>query len=134
LNWRIPLAEFVTNRIMERLDSRRSEVPKPDFRDALSIKVVRGIALTLTLEIPQDLAALLGAPDRDLSRTALEVPAVEEYRSHRLPAAQFRRLLDISRFEADRILKAHSVWLEYDLENFEREGEAVRLIQEHVSS
>jgi hypothetical protein len=71
--------------------------------------------VTLTLEIPQDLAALLGAPERDLSRTALEALAVEEYLARRLSDAQFRRLLDISRFEADRILKAHGVWLDYDL-------------------
>jgi predicted HTH domain antitoxin len=83
------------------------------------------MGVTLTLEIPQDLAALLGAPERDLSRTALEALAVEEYRARRLSDSQFRRLLNISRFEADRILKAHSVWLDYDLEDFEREGAAI---------
>jgi hypothetical protein len=76
------------------------------------------------LEIPQDLATLLGAPERDLSRTALEALAVEEYRAKRLSDTQFRRLSAISRFEADRILKAHDVWLDYDLETFQREGAA----------
>jgi predicted HTH domain antitoxin len=92
------------------------------------------MAVTLTLELPEDLAALLGAPQRDLSRTALEALAVEEYRAHRLSDKQFRRLLNVSRLEADRILKAHGVWLDYGLEDFEREGEALRQLQEYERS
>lgn len=82
------------------------------------------MAVTLTLEIPQDLAALLGAPARDLSRTALEALAVEEYRARRLSDAQFRRLLGVSRFEAARILKVHAVWLDDGEDDFARAGEA----------
>jgi hypothetical protein len=89
------------------------------------------MAVTLTLELPEDLANLLGAPQRDLSRTALEALAVEEYRARRLSDKQFRRLLNISRWEADQILKAHDVWLDYGLEDFEREGEALRQLEEH---
>jgi predicted HTH domain antitoxin len=69
-----------------------------------------------------------------LSRTALEALAVEEYRARRLSDAQFRRLLNISRFEADQILKAHGVWLDYDLETFEREGTAILAIGKNSPS
>ena len=62
--------------------------------------------ITVTLEIPEDLAALLRSRGRDLSRAALEALAVEEYRAKRLSDAQFRRLLGLSRFEADGLLKA----------------------------
>ena len=66
----------------------------------------------------------------DLSRATLEKAAVEEYRARRLSDKQFRQLLNISRWEADEILKAHSVWLDYGLEDFEREGEALRQLEE----
>jgi len=78
------------------------------------------MTVTLTLELPDDFATLLGAPQRDLSRTALEALAVEEYRARRLSDRQFRRLFNVSRWEADRILKAHGVWLDYGIEDFER--------------
>jgi hypothetical protein len=42
-----------------------------------------------------------------------EALAVEEYRAGPVPDQQFRRLSDVSRFEADRILIAHRVWLDY---------------------
>jgi len=83
------------------------------------------MAVALTLELPEDLAALLGAPQRDLSRTALEALVVEEYRARHLSDQQFRQLLSVSRFEADRILKAHGVWRDYGLEDFEREGSSI---------
>jgi hypothetical protein len=134
LNWRLTFLDSVAVRVLERIDKRTDAPPITDFRYALRVKVGTDMAVTLTLEIPQDLAALLGAPERDLSRTALEALAVEEYRARRLSDAQFRRLLDISRFEADRILKAHGVWLDYDLETFEREGAAILAIGENSPS
>ncbi|MEK7403607.1 MAG: UPF0175 family protein [Acidobacteriota bacterium] len=86
--------------------------------------------VTVTLEIPEDLAALLGSGGRDLSRAALEALAIEEYRARRLSDAQFRRLLRLSRWESDKLLKAHGVWLDYNLEDFSREGEASHEIRE----
>ncbi len=86
--------------------------------------------ITVTLEIPEDLAAILGAGGRDLSRAALEALAVEEYRARRLSDAQFRRLLGLSRLEADGLLKAHGTWLGYTIDDFNREGEALRQIRE----
>jgi hypothetical protein len=84
------------------------------------------VPITVTLEIPEDLAAILRSGGRDLSRAALEALAVQEYRAHRLSDAQFRRLLGLSRLEADGLLKAHGVWLDYTIDEFNREGEAGR--------
>ena len=86
--------------------------------------------ITVTLEIPEDLAAILSTDGRDLSRAALEALAVEEYRARRLSDAQFRRLLGLSRWEADGLLKAHGVWLDYTIDDFNREGEAGRRIRD----
>ena len=82
--------------------------------------------ITVTVEIPEDLAAILVSGGRDLSRAALEALAVEAYRARRLSDAQFRRILGLGRFEADALLKAHCVWLDYSLDDFKREGEVSR--------
>jgi hypothetical protein len=103
LNWRRPFIDCVTDRILERIDERTDAPRIGDIRYPLGVEVGTDMAVTLTLEIPRDLAALLATTERDLSRTALEALAVEEYRARRLSDAQFRRLLNISRFEADRI-------------------------------
>ena len=85
--------------------------------------------ITVTVEIPEDLAAILGSGGRDLSRAALEALAVEEYRARRLSDAQFRRVLGLSRLEADALLKAHGVWLDdYTIDDTDREGEASRQV------
>jgi predicted HTH domain antitoxin len=84
----------------------------------------------LTLELPEDLAAQLAAGGRDLSRAALVALAIDEYRSGRLTDAQFPRLLGVTRLEADELLKSHGVWLDYTLDDFEREGQALRTLRE----
>jgi hypothetical protein len=78
--------------------------------------------MTLTLDLPEDVAAILRSDGRNLEKVALEALAVEEYHARRLSDAQFRRVLRLSRIEADRVLKDHGVWLDYSLEDFEREG------------
>lgn len=81
----------------------------------------------LTLHIPDELFAALAAPGRELSRSVLEALALEAYREHRLSTAQLRRLLGFeSRYELDGFLKAHEVWLEYGMNDLERDREAHR--------
>jgi capsule polysaccharide export protein KpsE/RkpR len=81
--------------------------------------------MDLTLSIPDDLAGRLGASG-DLSRRALEAFALEEYKNERISKAELRHLLGIrSRYELDGFLKAHGVWIEYDMEDFRREQEAL---------
>ena len=82
--------------------------------------------MDLTLVIPDDLAGRLGASGGDLSRRALEAFALEEYKNERISKAELRRLLRIqSRYELDGFLKAHGVWIDYGMEDFRREQEAL---------
>jgi predicted HTH domain antitoxin len=82
------------------------------------------VSVTVKLEIPDDLATILSSGGRDLSRAALEALAVEAYRTKQLTDLEFRRILGLSRLDADAILKARGVWLDYSLEDFNCEGEA----------
>ena len=77
----------------------------------------------ITLQLPEDIAQRLGDRWRDLPRAALESLALEAYRSDLLTTYELGRLLGIeSRMELDGFLKAHGVYLEYTMEDLERES------------
>jgi hypothetical protein len=83
--------------------------------------------MNLTVEIPDDLAARLSADGQDLSRRALEALAADEYRNGRLNKTDLRRLFGFeTSYEIDGFLKAHGVFDEYTLEDFERERQALK--------
>jgi len=78
--------------------------------------------MQITLEVPDEFASPLLPAGQDPARAALEAMALEAYREHRLTSYQLRQLLGIpSRYELDGFLKEHQVWLEYSMEDFERE-------------
>ena len=78
--------------------------------------------MNLTVQIPDDLAARLSANGGDLSRRALEALAAHEYKHDRLTKPDLRRLLGFeTNFQIDEFLRAHDVWIEYTLEDAERE-------------
>jgi Uncharacterised protein family (UPF0175) len=80
--------------------------------------------MTIHFDIPDDVAQNLAADGRDISRAALEAFGVEEYRAGRLTQSQLRRLLGYeTRMEVDGFLKEHQVWLEYTMEDLERESQ-----------
>ncbi len=81
--------------------------------------------MTVTLELPDDIAQVL-ARHGDLSRRALESFALEEFKSGRLSQASLRRLLGFTRYELDGFLKAHGVFMDYSIEEFDREWEALQ--------
>jgi hypothetical protein len=82
--------------------------------------------MDVTVHIPDDLAARLGAGS-DLSRRALEALALEGYKGGRTGNADLRRLLGFTtRYELDGFLKAHDVWTDYTIEDFQREREDLR--------
>lgn len=87
--------------------------------------------MQITAEIPDELASVLIPAGQDPSRAALEAMGIEAYREHRITGYQLQKLLGIeSRYELDGLLKQHPVWLEYSIEDFERERElAERLWQ-----
>ena len=66
---------------------------------------------------------------RDLARAALESLALEGYRSGALTQSQVRPMLGFqTRMEVDGFLKEHSVYLEYTLEDLDREAESSRRV------
>lgn len=80
--------------------------------------------MQITLELPQDVADVLQAKWGDLPRAALESLALESYRAGALTHSQLRRLLGFeSRDDADGFLKQHQVYLEYTIEDLERDTE-----------
>ena len=82
--------------------------------------------MVLRLEIPDEIANRLAAEGRDLSRDALEALLAEEYRHDRITKPELQRLLGMATsYELDGFLKAHDVWIEYTLEDAERERRAL---------
>jgi hypothetical protein len=78
--------------------------------------------MNLTLEIPDDVAARLKAAGGDLSRRALEALIAEEYRQGHLAKPDLRRVLGFETSDQiDTFLKAHEVWIDYTMEDLERE-------------
>jgi hypothetical protein len=83
--------------------------------------------MNLTVEIPDDVAQRLSTAGGDLSRRALEAFAAEEFRQGRLHKPDLRRLLGLTTSDQiDTFLRAHEVWLEYTVEDLERERAGLR--------
>jgi len=69
------------------------------------------LQMTLTVNIPDDLAAELGAGFHNLGRAALEALAAEAYARDVLSLEQVRRLLELeSRWEAQAVLSRLGAW------------------------
>jgi hypothetical protein len=84
--------------------------------------------MQIVLNLPRDIAKDLTSKWADLPRAALESLALEGYRSGALTHAQLRRLLGLgSRVEGDAFLKQHGVYLEYTMDDVERDTESSRL-------
>lgn len=83
--------------------------------------------MELTIQIPDELARDLTADASDLSRRALEGFALEEYKSGRLTKRALRQLLGFATGDQlDGFLKAHDVWIDYTIEDLQREREGLR--------
>jgi hypothetical protein len=94
------------------------------------IVAVKGEHLTVTVEIPDDLAGALAAGGQDPERAVLEAIALEGYRTERLSESAVRRLLGFeSRMQVHGFLKANHVYLHYGLEDLEHDmREADRIV------
>lgn len=85
--------------------------------------------MDLTLHIPDDLAAQMAGASGDISRRALESLALTEYKAGHLTEDGLRRLLGFTtRYQLDGFLKAHGVWIDYTIDDFEREIAALKEI------
>lgn len=81
----------------------------------------------ITVQLPDEIASRLAAAWKDLPRAALESLALEAYRSEVLTAGELRQLLSFdSSYELDGFLKQRGVYLEYTLEELDREAENSR--------
>ena len=75
--------------------------------------------MELTVHIPDD--------SENLSRRALGALLAEEYRLGQLQKPDLRRLLGFeTSYEIDGFLKAHNVYEDYTMEDFEWEWEALK--------
>ena len=78
--------------------------------------------MQITLNLPEDVAEGLAGKWADLPRAALESLALEGYRAGALTHAQVRRLLGFGSFaEVDGFLKLHGIYLEYTLDDLDRD-------------
>ena len=69
----------------------------------------------------------LSAAGGDLSRRALEALVAEEYKHGRLTKPDLRRLLGFATSDQiDGFLKAHDIWIDYTIEDLERERAGLR--------
>jgi predicted HTH domain antitoxin len=72
------------------------------------------VIMKVTIDLPDDVSAALKGRWNDVPRRALEVIAVEAYRTGALAETQVRRLLQLeSRFQVHELLKEHHVPLRY---------------------
>jgi hypothetical protein len=83
--------------------------------------------VNLTLEIPDDLAERLCTAGGDLPRRVLEAVVADEYRRGRLHKPDLRRILGFeTSYQIDGFLKAHEIWIDYTIEDLQRERETLR--------
>ena len=74
--------------------------------------------MTVTLEIPEELARQLGPEAARMSREAL---GLEAHRQGLWTEAELARFLGLSRMALDRFLKDHGIDLAYTWDDLERE-------------
>ena len=84
--------------------------------------------MEVSFTIPDDIASrMTNGAGVNLSRHALEALAAEEYRQGKIHKPDLRRLFGFeTSYEIDGFLKAHHIYDEYTMEDFEREQRALK--------
>ncbi|MGI8669005.1 MAG: UPF0175 family protein [Aridibacter sp.] len=77
--------------------------------------------MEVTINLPEDVAKVISANGENIEREVLEATALEGYREGKLSHAQVGRMLGLSRFETDAFLKAHTIPLNYTIEDLEQD-------------
>ncbi len=81
------------------------------------------------VEIPDNLAAQVIPAGQDPARALLEDALVQAYRENRVTGRELMEALGIAtRYELDGFLKARQVWIEYTLEELDRDRETMERI------
>jgi len=81
--------------------------------------------MEVTIELPEDVAKVFLENGKNIEREVLEATALEGYRTGKLSHAQVGRMLDLSRFETDTLLKQHDVSLNYTIEDLEADRQTL---------
>ena len=81
--------------------------------------------MEVTIELPEDVAKVFLENGKNIEREVLEATALEGYRTGKLSHAQVGRMLDLSRFETDALLKQHDVSLNYTIEDLEADRQTL---------
>jgi len=87
--------------------------------------------MTLTLDLPDEIAAQLAAAGQELSRAAVEALAIEGYRRGALTQLHVGHLLGMSRIQAEDFLAEHIAVYDYDPAELRREAEALAKLSDH---
>lgn len=83
----------------------------------------------VTIQLPADISAALGAQWDDVPRRSLEAIAIEGYRSGALSEEQVRRALGLeTRFAVHALLKTHHVPLRYGAADLDEDLDAQRAL------
>lgn len=82
--------------------------------------------MQVNVEIPDDIGRRLAEAGADLSRRALEAFGLEELRAGRITEPELCQMLGLARLQLDGFLKAHGVYEDYTLEDFEKERVALK--------
>ena len=79
------------------------------------------MSMSVTIDLPEEIAQQLQAQWGDLSRRILEALAIEGYRSAVLSLGQVAEILDLSVWEAEIFLKERGVDLLYTAEDLKQD-------------
>jgi predicted HTH domain antitoxin len=80
--------------------------------------------MQVTIELPEKVAELLARDSRDLSRAVLETVLVTAICERRISQAEARRILGVSRYEMDGLLKRHGAGFDITIDGLERDTAA----------
>jgi len=81
--------------------------------------------MTVSFEIPDEIAGQLAATGQELSRSALEALVLEAYRRGAITQNQIGRLLDLSRIQTEDFLAQHVDLYDYEPSELKRDAEAL---------
>jgi predicted HTH domain antitoxin len=83
--------------------------------------------MLIAVDIPDELAGEMVPEGTDASRFALELLAIEGYRTKRMSEGQIKRLLGYrTRMQVHALLAAHDVCLHYSVEDLDVDAETSR--------
>ena len=125
LQWSHSNCQFLT-RLQHEGDVAQGEKRKR-VRLKKTVQSIRLSAMTISIDVPEDMISRLRASWGDLPRRALEALAVEAYRDEVLSSAEVGRLLEHStRWETEAFLQEKQAYLHYSEEDLRRDMETIR--------